>query len=47
MAWFLFAKGFDSTGEKKTLEKKLWLGVKEVTVGGRMKTRRNEKERNV
>jgi len=28
------------------VEKKLWLGVKEVTEWGRRKTRRNEKERN-
>jgi hypothetical protein len=29
MAWFLFAKGFDAL--KKTVEKKFWLGVKEVS----------------
>lgn len=34
------------TALKKTVEKKLWLGVKEVKEGGRRKTRRNEKERN-
>lgn len=44
--WHVFSLPKVLTALKKTVEKKLWLGVKEVTEWGRRKTRRNEKERN-